>query len=401
MSSRSAIALALAPWLMLAACSDDEPGGGDDDDDGGGSEPDAAPEPETDAAPEPGAAGMVFALGNQAEGNDVVAFTRDENGALTELGSYPTGGLGTGEGIGSQAAIIVSDDRTYLYAVNPGSDEISSFRIFPDHLALVNVVSSGGIRPISLSAGDDHLYVLNADGAGSVSGFSIEDGELTAIAGASRPLSSAVDTTDPAQVELSPDGSLLVVTEKATGRLTTYAVAKDGSLGEPVVTASSGLVPFGFAFTPSGTLVVSEAGGGPAGGGPDGTSAVSSYAPQPDGTLDVISGSVPSGQMAACWIALARDARYAYATNAQSNTISGYQVAVDGSLTLFDDDGATLALGDMHAPIDMAVSDDDAYLYALAGAADVIVGMGIEDDGGLARLTDTAVPATAVGLAGF
>ncbi len=61
MSSRSVIALALAPWLMLAACGDDEPGGGDDDGDGSGSEPDAAPEPEPepDAAPEP-EAGMMF-----------------------------------------------------------------------------------------------------------------------------------------------------------------------------------------------------------------------------------------------------------------------------------------------------------------------------------------------------
>ncbi len=383
---------------MLAACSDDEPGGGDDD--GSGSEPDAAPEPEDDAAPEP-EAGMVFVLGNQAEGSDVVAFARDAEGALTEIGSYPTGGLGTGEGLGSQAAIIVSDDRTHLYAVNAGSDEISSFRIFPDHLALVDVVGSGGARPISLTASGDRLYVLNADGSGSVSGFSIDGGELTAIDGASRPLSSAEVTTDPAQVALSPDGAMLVVTEKATGRLTTYPVADDGSLGEPVATESSGQVPFGFAFTPSGTLVVSEAGGGPAGGGPKGTSAVSSYAAQADGTLEVISGSVPSGQMAACWIALARDARYAYATNAQSNTISGYQVAADGSLTLFDDDGATIALGNEHSPIDMAVSGDDEYLYALAGAADVIVGMRIEDDGSLARLSDTAVPATAVGLAGF
>ncbi len=258
----------------------------------------------------------------------MVAFARDAEGALTEVGSYPTGGLGTGEGLGSQAAIVVSDDHTYLFAVNAGSDEISSFRIFPDHLALADVVSSGGVRPISLTARGDRLYALNADGAGSVSGFAVDDGELTAIEGATRPLSSGEGPTDPAQVALSPDGELLVVTEKGTSRLTTYAVAGDGTLGEPVVTDSSGQAPFGFAFTPSGTIVVSEAGGGPAGGGPKGTSAVSSYAPQPDGC-------------------------------------------------------------------------DDAHLYALAGAADVIVGMRIEDDGRLTRLGDSPVPATAVGLAGF
>jgi 6-phosphogluconolactonase len=401
MSSRSVLATALAPWLLLAACGDDEeepPDNGTDD--GGGTEADADPEPEpgTDAAPEPGVEpGMVFILGNQAEGNDVLAFTRDEAGALTELGSYPTGGLGTGEGLGSQAAIVVSEDRSHLFAVNSGSDEISSFRIHPDHLALVDVVGSGGALPISVAARGDRLYVLNADGAGSVTGFSVDDGTLTAIEGATRPLSQAQGVTDPAQLALSPDGSLLVVTEKATNRLTTYAVADDGTLGEPVVTDSSGDTPFGFAFTPSGAVIVSEAGGGP-----DGTSAVTSYQPAEDGTLAVVSGSVPNGQNAACWIALARDGTYAYSTNAQSNTVSGYGVTDDGSLTLFDDEGSTLALGEEHGPIDMAVGGDDSYLYVLAGAADIIVGAEIEEDGALTRLqADTQVPPTAVGLAAF
>ena len=73
---------------------------------------------------------------------------------------------------------------------------------------------------------------------------------------------------------------------------------------------------------------------------------------------------MPSGQLAACWIALARDARYAYATNAQSDSISGYEVAEGGGLTLFDDEGVTLALGDGHSPIDMVVAgEDDAFLW--------------------------------------
>jgi 6-phosphogluconolactonase (cycloisomerase 2 family) len=395
MSSRSALAIALAPWLLLAACSDD--GTDDGDDDGAGSEPDAAPEPEPDASAQPGETGMLFVLGNQAEGSEIFTLARDQDGALSEVGSYATGGLGSGEGLGSQGAIAVSDDGEHVFAVNAGSDEVSSLRVYPDHLALVDVVDSGGARPISLAARADRLYVLNADGAGSVSGFAVADGALTAIDGATRPLSTTEGETDPAQVALSPDGDLLIVTEKGTSRLTTYAVAADGSLGEPVVTGSSGQVPFGFAVTPSGVLVVSEAGGGP-----DGTSAVSSYAPQAGGTLATISGSVPSGQLAACWIALARDARYAYVTNAQSNSISGYQVGEDGGLTLFDDEGVTAALGEGHSPIDMVVAGDDAFLYTVAGGADVVVGMRIEEDGRLIRLSgDAPLPATAVGIAGF
>ena len=398
MSLRSAAALALAPWLVLAGCSDDGGDGSDDgSDDGAGGEPDAAPEPEPDGSTQPGDVGMLFVLGNQPDGGEVFVLSRDEEGALDEIGSYATGGLGTGEGLGSQGAIVLGEDRTHVFAVNAGSNEVSSLRIYPDHLALLDVVDSGGTRPISLTAREDRLYVLNADGEGSVAGFSVDDGELTPIDGASRPLSAAKGA-NPAQVQLSPDGEFLIVTEKGTSRLTTYSVAADGSLGEPVVTESSGMVPFGFAVTPSGVIVVSEAGGGP-----DGTSAVSSYAPQADGALTTISASVPSGQLAACWIALARDARYAYATNAQSNSISGYEVAEDGGLTLFDDEGVTAALGEGHSPIDMVVAGEgDAFLYTVAGGADVVVGMQIEADGRLTRLAgDAPIPSTAVGLAGF
>ncbi len=41
-------------------------------------------------------AGMVYAMTNAAAGNEVIAFRRAEDGTLTRLGAYPTGGRGTG-----------------------------------------------------------------------------------------------------------------------------------------------------------------------------------------------------------------------------------------------------------------------------------------------------------------
>jgi hypothetical protein len=70
---------------------------------------------------------------------------------------------------------------------------------------------------------------------------------------------------------------LLVVTDKSGNRLNT----------------SNGMTPFGFAFNNAGTLVVSEAFGGAAN-----QSAASSYEAAEDGTLNVISGSVPNSQTA-------------------------------------------------------------------------------------------------------
>lgn len=347
--------------------------------------------------PEPDVSGYLFALDNATEGAEIVVFTRELDGSLTPQNAVPTGGSGTGGDLGSQGALLLSPDEQYLYAVNAGSNEISSFRVYDDHLALVDIAASGGGRPISVTASADRVYVVNAEGSGSVSGFAVDDGIFSAIPGATRPLSTEVNPTGAAQVSLNPAGDFLVVSEKATNNIVTYAVAADGSLGPPVVTASQGQTPFGFTFTAAGQLVVSEAFGGG-----DGLSAASSYEIANDGTLTVVSSSVPSGGSAACWMVLANSDSVGYVTNTASNTVSGYHVAADGALTLFADDGVTADLGDAQAPIDMIVAADGEFLYVLNATADTISGFGIASTGALSSLgASTAVPAATVGLAGF
>jgi 6-phosphogluconolactonase len=334
--------------------------------------------------------GYVFTMSNASEGNEVLVFERGDDGTLTEGEPLPTGGMGSGDGLGSQGALAISPDRDFLYVVNAGSNQISSFRIYDDHLALVDLVSSGGERPISLSASDDRLYVVNAGGAGSVRGFATAGGELTPIAGADRPLSGS--GTGPAQVGLTPNGEALIVTEKGTDSLLTYWVAPDGSLSQATVTASEGMTPFGFDFTPDGTLIVSEAFGGM-----PGLSAVSSYSigsvePMP------ISSSVPSDQTAACWTIIAQG-EFAYTTNTASNTISGYHVASDGSVSLFDDGGETVIFGENNSPLDMALSDGHEFLYVLNGASDLVVGFTIGSNGALSEIAaGSPVPMTSLGL---
>ena len=41
-------------------------------------------------------AGMVYAMTNAAAGNEVIAFRRANDGTLTRMNAYPTGGKGTG-----------------------------------------------------------------------------------------------------------------------------------------------------------------------------------------------------------------------------------------------------------------------------------------------------------------
>ena len=90
----------------------------------------------------------------------------------------------------------------------------------------------------------------------------------------------------------------------------------DGRQGEPVVTASSGTVPFGFGFGRRGEVIVSEAG----------ASTVSSYRIAASGALAAITPSLAVNQGAACWLAVSPNGRFAYTGNA-TGSISGFQVA--------------------------------------------------------------------------
>jgi 6-phosphogluconolactonase (cycloisomerase 2 family) len=148
-------------------------------------------------------------------GNAVVIFNRATDGALMPVGTVCIGGRGTGGGLGNQGAVILSPNGRWLFAVNAGSKDISVFRVRRDWLTLVDRVSSGGERPASLTLHGRWLYVLNAGGAGNITGFRLgEHGELSSLPDSTRPLSTSA--TDPAQVLFSPDGQILIVTEKAT-----------------------------------------------------------------------------------------------------------------------------------------------------------------------------------------
>jgi 6-phosphogluconolactonase len=142
---------------------------------------------------------------------------------------------------------------------------------------------------------------------------------------------------------------VLIVTERLTNRITTFALDRSGLPGAPQPMPSSGATPFGFRINRDGFLIVSEAGGGA-----DGLSAASSYAVNDPGRLRVISGSVPTLEAAACWIGVTADGQYAYTGNAGSGTVTGFAVGDQGVLTRLNGDGGTVATGG-DAPTEMAI----------------------------------------------
>jgi 6-phosphogluconolactonase (cycloisomerase 2 family) len=323
-------------------------------------------------------AGFVFTMSNAAAGNTLLTFVRAPDGTLAPTGEVATGGLGTGAGLGNQGGLTLAAQGRALVAVNAGDNTVSAFSLQAGGPELVDVVPSGGERPISATTHGRLVYVLNAAGEGNITGFVISPGDgLLPLPGSTRPLSGAA-MPDPAQIQFSPDGKVLVVTEKATNQIVTYPVAANGLPGNPQVFSSAGMTPFGFSFDGPGRLIVSEAFGGAAD-----ASAVSSYAVSKHGMLSVISPSVGTTETAACWIIITPDGRYAYTTNTGSGSISGYSVSADGSLALLDADGVTGGTGMGSAPIDLALSRAGRFLFSLNSGNGAISGFHVARDGSL------------------
>ena len=160
-----------------------------------------------------------------------------------------------------------------------------------------------GETPTSIAVHGSLVYVLNAGTPANVAGFRLDGGRLEPIAGSERALSRP--DADPAQVAFSPDGGSLVVTERATDSITTFAVGPDGLLGAPVSRPSAGRTPYGFDFTPDGTLVVTEAVGGEIG-----AASASTYTVTPTG-VEAISRTIGDTRSEVCWAAVTKDGRHA------------------------------------------------------------------------------------------
>src|SRR5215472_4844928 len=66
--------------------------------------------------------GAVYTMDNSSSGNNLVVFSRAADGELRPNGTIPTEGSGTGHGLGSEGAILLSRDGLWLFVCNAGSD---------------------------------------------------------------------------------------------------------------------------------------------------------------------------------------------------------------------------------------------------------------------------------------
>ena len=331
--------------------------------------------------------GTAYTMTNADDNNQIVVFSRDDNGLLGKVDMVSTGGKGSGGGIdplGSQGSLMLVDDDghhgwrrhhgkhqgdEFLLAVNAGSNDVSVFRAGNYGIKLRDRAGSGGSFPVSLSVFGDTVYVLNNGAPANITGFKLDRfGHIHAMSHSTRLL----DDGSYGQVAFDPRGKFLVITDKANNRLLVYRMHHNGiPSAAPVITPSSGAVPFGVDFDRKGHLLVVEAG----------ANAVSSYDIDHDGSLHLISASVPNGQAATCWIVVNHRGDI-ITTNPGTNSLSSYHIdAGTGMVTLFN--GAS-GVGD--APLDIDMSENGRFAYAVDPVNGGIDMFRIEQDGSLTGL---------------
>src|SRR4051794_33439043 len=330
-------------------------------------------------------AAPVFVQTDISAGNTIVAYDRTDTGSLVRTGSYPTGGRGGAlagavvDKTASQGSLTYDRSAGLLYAINAGSNTITTFAVHGDRLAHRQILSSGGNFPVSIAAHGNLVYVLNARDGGSIQGYVQVFGVLIRVPAWHRglgldPQQTPEFTSTPGQVAFTPDGRKLVVTTKnGSNSVDVFRLGPAGPSAAPTVTSLPGTVPFAVTFDAAGHLALAEAG----------PNAVATFSIDEAGNLTQLDSAL-TGQAATCWI-VSVDGKL-YLSNAGSGSVSGYTV---------DQSGALNPLGNPHpdgGTVDAAASSDGHNLYVQTGAAGNVDAFRIEAGGALTAVGSVTVP---------
>ena len=379
--------------------------------------------------------------------NQIVAYARSAEGVLTQIDVYDTGGLGENirnsgaNPLASQDPLIVSKDNRFVFAVNAGSESISSFVInddfslTPASLNMSTTGNSNAQNPVTLTIFDDTLYVANsgaffdAEGnpattlpdprfrsASSIIGFTVnDDGTLTELAGSEIPNIGA----NAGSIEFSSDGGFLYITERRTNDIVTVEMDENQlPVGVSSRITSITEQPFGTDLYPTENgdiLLISEGNNGA-----PGLSALSSYLIEDSGDLTGISVSsgvagdpLLTGFTFGCWVEFVETPTgdFAYVSNTPDGVISSFAVGDEGGLTILEQTAGVTGIEGDDTQNGAGVLDAEIvfpFLYQVVNNDSRIAQFVINEDGTLTRqeaveVVDTELlrPRMFVGIAGF
>jgi len=284
--------------------------------------------------------------------NSILAYRRQADGTLKSIGEFLTGGTGyynADERLGpddSDQEIVATADHRRLYAVNSGSHSISAFEIVKDGaLRRIGVFNSGGDNPVSIGLTDDNLYVINksfqdpgqtAGDNPNITAFKIKhDGDLQAVPHGTVELPDGVQ---PTQALISPDQKHLFELNVFENPITlppgfppfappystsivSYNIQPNGRLTEVDRETAPGFPPYALGLQAHPTAPVLYA-------GLLLNSAIGVYTYDKAGDLTFVGQAATGpGDVGTCWIELTKDGKFAYATNATTDTVSVFSLA--------------------------------------------------------------------------
>jgi 6-phosphogluconolactonase len=323
----------------------------------------------------------VFSISNATPNNTLVHWVQRGNGTLKRVQTIRTGGSG---GLAPQPGCeppggcpmldtqssVVTRGRL-VFAVNAGSDTITSFRLRRNgRLARVDVQSSMGDFPNSLAVKRGVLYALNSH-SDSIAGFRFDrQGEMRRIVNSVRGLAQTQmnQTLSPRQVGFDRTGRVLIVTRLSPlpGGIDTFLLNSRNRPGQAIANAPSTPLPFGFAVDRYNNLVMSQVSAPPELAMPGNTATYDINTQT--GQLTPIE-TVTADGVAPCWVVVTRDGRYAFVVNtgggAPPATVARYSLTSAGDLTLLGVTGENNANGDQFARTDEVLSRNGRYLFVL------------------------------------
>jgi hypothetical protein len=349
--------------------------------------------------------GWVYTISNNpsANANTVIAVPYGSNGRLNRRGTrtYRTGGTGAryipDQSVGVFAGdqqVTLSPDKRWLFAVNQTSGTIAVFRVNQRTGALrrVRVVRSGGRAPISIGFNGRHLVVANhgtlapfAPGPGADFGNPNLTSFSVSSSGRLRRVASIPTGPGPTQAHIPARGGRTVFNanfyafgDPAPNEIESFSLSRTGRLAAapgspqafpesvsgnhpplpPFLPPDIDKLAFGIATHPTQPIVYYLA---------TAANRVAIYRYNASGQMTFIGQEDNTGSFAACWVVLTSDGRYMYTGNTVSQDVSMFRVSRDGTDLTFVEKVPVPSTG---TPFNVAVDDDDRFLYVLAGHDD-------------------------------
>ncbi len=329
---------------------------------------------------------QLFTLSNQIADNRLLIFKRNLDGTMEYDSSISLHGIGIGTTLGSANPLMASQDGNWLFAVNAGSNSITSIDIRGNIPQAISTISSNGVKPVSIAVYQNWLFVLNQGNNGNISGFTYDNnGVLSPLPNATAELGIA--PVNPAQISFNANGNALIVTEKDSSKIDLIHLNTNGSISNIQKFATASPKPYGFARSDDDYIFCSEA-----------LQNNFSVYKIDNNSIDLASSPISTVQNGACWVGLLPNQHYAYMLHAGTNCVTGYDVSNRSNPQLLNSDGLTATTG-LH-PIEITFSQNSQHMFVLNTGSHSIHSFAINDNGSLTFVQEkTGLPSGAVGLA--